>query len=134
MGKSILRKGYLKVKLSKKEMLLLREIKGDSDLGDFVGFLIRSYRGSDYKLIENTVPDKVEDIMINNIRLCMNRIIDRVEVKKLVDGKVTSITESIAELTILDKVYQVQLRLQNDRSAFIDPASYELGANEAIYL
>ena len=133
MSKSILRTGYIKIKLSNSEKKRLMEIKGDSDVGDFIGYLIREYR-ENYETVKVIIQKNIDEEMIIAIRDTMNRMIRDVEDRCILDKKATSVTQSVFQFKLKDNDYQVQIRVQGDRSAWIDPGSYELGFNNAIYV
>lgn len=129
----------MKITLSRYERAILRHIKGEARESDFVGFLIRNYAES---VEGNTMQSPYMDFihssgefnekdqgMVTSITSTISRLYGKILDEKILENGGQSLTESVGEILLDDKAYQIQLRLQSNKSAWIHPYKHEIGVN-----
>ena len=116
----------IKVRISKPEMELLNQIKGESTVNDFIGFLIRRYANDELYESAKLEPEEYNTLGIEGIvQQTLNRMYEKIEKNNILKNA-QAITESIGEIKLNNNVHQIQLRVQKDQSCFIHPHSHEL--------
>jgi len=124
------KKKNITIRLSEHDRKKLMKVKGDSDIGSFVGFLVRNYEQSNL-YSERFEVDHSADLA-QTMQLTLDRLCHKVD-NNYLTSPANCITESSGEVRVNDVDYQVQVRLQKDVSAWINPNSHELAQVGDLY-
>jgi hypothetical protein len=129
------RKRKLKIEITEAEFQMIKGYKGDSSYGGFIGFLIKNFNIENVFNQDNLIARpkaEQENEFTDSVSRTLNRLIERVS-KSPIKAPATSITESVGEVALNEKDYQIQVRLQGEIAAWIDPSLFELGVHNVNY-